>query len=689
MKIKYLIDTILSPKIQVLDFVDRYAGIVRTINIAEGNGTETGIVKRYPLACNVTGVDCANIGIYQNLVPDDSKKSVIYWEMVSPMQNTGMTKTRDFYRKRFKGTARLVVWLNLAKLGIDNCTDSILVLPILEKEITTKGKITGGVYDGDLLWIEPLRMVNQDINTIFGKYDYNKLKNYYLYPFDFFAIDVQFTLEQCLSKGGAFPCTVPLDCPNEINNITDCKSLLLDGVNELIKADINAAYNFDINNTFSLSVWIKANTISTVSSNFLLAKYSNPPARGYYIAVQANKIVFSLQSNGGTNGIIVATVNTFNTNQWYNIVATYDGSSFAAGVKIYVNGINEPIDVTSDTLTASILTLEPLTVGGTTTPPRYFDGYVASSRVWDIELNAADIITEYNGGQIKNIPIENNSNILNTDISNAIWNGSEFIINDLSSTGVVLSSINSEENDLQNECPTNITDCKSLLLDGVNEYINCSNNTAFDLNSTQGFTLSATFKKLGGVYLPIIQKLDTVSNLNVTGYRLYIGPTNEIVFNLIGGNTLNRLTVSTPPIINNVWYNVTLTYNGSETAAGVNIYIDGILQPLTIFIDNYIGSLINTQILTLGGQPTPLDPLYGFCNYAAAKMWDIELTETEVLNFYNCSTSIPKQENLILNTNIGGATWTGSAFNIPDLTAITTGYTSVNSEEIDLTTECP
>ena len=145
MKIKYLIDTILTPKISVLDFVDRYAGIVRTINIAEGNGTETGIIKRYPLACDVTGVDCANVGVYQNLVPDDTKKSVVYWEMISPMSNMGMTKTRDFYRKKFKGTARLVVWLNLAKLGIDNCTDSILVLPILEKEITTKDLFLGEI----------------------------------------------------------------------------------------------------------------------------------------------------------------------------------------------------------------------------------------------------------------------------------------------------------------------------------------------------------------------------------------------------------------------------------------------------------------------------------------------------------------------------------------------------------------
>lgn len=454
MKIKYLIDTILSPKIQVLDFVDRYAGIVRTINIAEGNGTETGIVKRYPLACNVTGADCANIGIYQNLVPDDSKKSVIYWEMVSPMQNSGMTKTRDFYRKRFKGTARLVVWLNLAKLGIDNCTDSILVLPILEKEITTKGKITGGIYDGDLLWIEPLRMVNQDINTIFGKYDYNKLKNYYLYPFDFFAIDVNFTLEQCLSKGGAFPFVLPIDCPNEINDITiDCKSLLLDGVNELIKSDINAAYNFDINNKFSLSVWIKANTISIVASNLLISKYSNPPARGYFVSLKSNKIRFSLQSNGGTNGVQVETIDTINLNTWYNITATYDGSTNPSGLKIYVNGVLFPTIIIDNTLSTSILTLEPLRLGGVPTPPRYFDGYFASGRVWNIELNSADIITEYNGGQIKNIPIQNNSNILNTDIQNSIWNGSEFIINDLSNTGVSLTSINSEEIDLTNDCP--------------------------------------------------------------------------------------------------------------------------------------------------------------------------------------------------------------------------------------------
>ena len=216
MKIRYLIDTILSPQITALSFADKYAGIVKTINIAVDNQTETGTVKRYPVACNVVNGDCTNVGLYNELVPDDTKKSVIYWEMIQPMFNAGYTKTNDFFNKRFKGVARLVVWLNLAKLGISECNGAIYAIPILEKILTTRGKIQSGVYENSILRIEPKGLVKQDINTIFGGYDYPKLKNYYLYPFDFFAIDVNFTLEQCLSKGGTFPSGAALDCENTI-----------------------------------------------------------------------------------------------------------------------------------------------------------------------------------------------------------------------------------------------------------------------------------------------------------------------------------------------------------------------------------------------------------------------------------------------------------------------------------------
>ena len=216
MKIKYLIDTILSPQIKGLAWVDKYAGIVKTINIAVDNQTDKGQIKRYPVACDVQNGECVNTGLYSELVPDDSKNSVLYWELISPATNSGMTQTKDFYTKRFKGTARLVVWLNLAKLGVTECNGAINTLPILEKILTQKGKISGGIYDNCMLWIEPRAVVKQDIQTVFGGYDYPKLKNYYLYPFDFYAIDVNFTLDQCLAKGGTFTPTCAVDCVNEV-----------------------------------------------------------------------------------------------------------------------------------------------------------------------------------------------------------------------------------------------------------------------------------------------------------------------------------------------------------------------------------------------------------------------------------------------------------------------------------------
>ena len=446
MKIKYLIDTILSPKIQTLDFVDRYAGIVRTINIAEGNGTETGIVKRYPLACNVTGVDCANIGIYQNLVPDDTKKSVIYWEMVSPMTNGGMTKTRDFYRKKFKGTARLVVWLNLAKLGIDNCTDSILVLPILEKEITTKGKITGGIYDGDLLWIEPLRMVNQDINTIFGKYDYNKLKNYYLYPFDFFAIDVQFTLEQCLSKGGSFPCAVPLDCPNGGEPL-ECKSLDFDGVNGYIEASGSAAFDFEINNSFTFAFWHQ-NFIGTFAP--LATKIGG--GKGYRFLRDTGGQLLVQLINSPSTYIYVRTTTSMPSSGWHHYSITYDGSGSPSGIKVYFDGVAQSMVtmVNSFPIGGTMLTTQNFLIGAQLST-LFISGKSASVRAWDIELNASDVSQEYTY-KLNGCTVKQNNLIGSPNYKAATFDGLNWDFPDIANNSV-FNSVNLEENDLTTDCP--------------------------------------------------------------------------------------------------------------------------------------------------------------------------------------------------------------------------------------------
>jgi hypothetical protein len=99
-KLKHLIDTLLSPEISSLPYVDRYGGLVQTMHLIVDNGTDNGVPKRYPVACDVTSRDCTNTGIYQDLIPNDSRKSVVYWEEITPLRNKGVTRTNDFYTKK-------------------------------------------------------------------------------------------------------------------------------------------------------------------------------------------------------------------------------------------------------------------------------------------------------------------------------------------------------------------------------------------------------------------------------------------------------------------------------------------------------------------------------------------------------------------------------------------------------------
>ena len=219
MKIPYIIDNLISPKISVLPFIDRYAGVVRTINMGVEDQTNKSVIKRFPVSCGIIGADCANptqTPVYDDLVPNDTKRSVIYWEVIQPMRDIGKTPVGSFYERKLKGVVRLVGWLNLAALGYTGCNDGIEIVKKLESETITKGKLSGGVFDGDMLWIKPIGEVEQDIDKIFGKYDYPKLKNFYLYPFNFFALDFELLLYQCYKKGVNVPSNPRIDCPNQI-----------------------------------------------------------------------------------------------------------------------------------------------------------------------------------------------------------------------------------------------------------------------------------------------------------------------------------------------------------------------------------------------------------------------------------------------------------------------------------------
>lgn len=231
---------------------------------------------------------------------------------------------------------------------------------------------------------------------------------------------------------------------------TTCYSMDLDGVMEYIEAPINAAYDLDRTDVMSFECWVKFDTFDVFNQFF--TKYVG--SRGILFMVSLGELRIDLQNNGGLNGLAVqSTGAAIIAGVWYHLAATYDGSSTPAGIKLYKNGAlltnGAPI---SNTLSATIVNAETVKIGRIGT--FYIDAKVNTARWWNAELTAGEILTEYNSGSVLTTPVQAASLILNTDISNATWNGSEYDIPDLTGITAGYQTVNAEVEDLVEDCPS-------------------------------------------------------------------------------------------------------------------------------------------------------------------------------------------------------------------------------------------
>jgi hypothetical protein len=230
-----------------------------------------------------------------------------------------------------------------------------------------------------------------------------------------------------------------------------------------------------------------------------------------------------------------------------------------------------------------------------------------------------------------------------------------------------------------------VTTCYSLLFDGVNEYIDCTNNVAFDFERTDSFSLSGWVKLNDLVGVQSILRKKTFVALSKGWFLSTSG--NEIRFDLQNNGGANGLITITSGanLSAGVWYHISATYNGNSDFTGVNIYLDGVLQTNTIEDNTLTATIKNTTFVSIGG------PGFFSGNIASARMWNTELTSIQIAAEYNLGTILypaVQGANLIVDTDINNATF-GTEWEIPDTSGITAGYTSANMEVEDRVEDCP
>ncbi len=120
--------------------------------------------------------------------------------------------------------------------------------------------------------------------------------------------------------------------------------------------DFTQELNFERNQPFSISIWV--NPLKAGEEGTLFAK-SNGEFEGYRgyrcLLNKDGSLSVSLSYVWPANCIDLQTMEKLTPNQWYHIALTYDGSSKANGVKIFLNGKEAARKVYSDNLHKSLL----------------------------------------------------------------------------------------------------------------------------------------------------------------------------------------------------------------------------------------------------------------------------------------------------------------------------------------------
>ncbi len=166
------------------------------------------------------------------------------------------------------------------------------------------------------------------------------------------------------------------------------QALDFDGLNYVDAGQIGDFENAD---KFSISVWIQfaSNEIGTV-----LSKMDDDNAyRGYDLMIDGGKIAAHFVSHWPDNGFRIASTNPVSLNAWHHLVVTYDGSKRAKGIKLYVDGVAQEFDVTTDNeLAGSLKTDKPFHIGRRhkSVP---FKGLVDDLQLFSSELSSDDVAT--------------------------------------------------------------------------------------------------------------------------------------------------------------------------------------------------------------------------------------------------------------------------------------------------------
>ena len=464
---------------------------------------------------------------------------------------------------------------------------------------------------------------------------------------------------------------------------TNTKSIEFDGTNDYIDVGDNDSLSFGDSVTdspFSISAWIKMDTTTSFS---ICSKYASSNTLEYqFIFVSGGRLIFRLFDGGSTVriGRLTADISS-NVGSWTHVVATYDGSSTLAGIKIYVN--NSRADVTDSSLNTYVAmhnTSAPFEIGRYSTS--YADGLIDEVAIFNTELSSTDVTAIYNSG------IPNDLCTLNPLSWWRMGDGDTFpTLTDNGSGGNDGTMTNMSSGNIVEDVPDLFSN-KSFEFDGTDDTINVgATPSCLRFNRLDTFSFSA-WVKVDTTQNNVILANQLAPSTNYRGYYFAVNSSNQVIVILRSTLSDRLIYTSTTTITNGLWYHIVFTYDGTATTTGGNIYINNSLDTLTR-TGTLTGTMESTDPLYLGSRDDSDNWISGSLDEIS--IFNTELSASDVVSIYN--NGVPNDIsslNPISWFRMGeDATWDGTQWTLSDNGSCGNDGTSENMSLASRTNDVP
>ena len=150
--------------------------------------------------------------------------------------------------------------------------------------------------------------------------------------------------------------------------------------------------DFERTNSFSYSAWVRVNINEKSGAIFAKMQDKNSQFRGWDFWMEFGRPTIHLIHEWPNNVIKVSIKNQMPGDRWNFVTVTYDGSGKAKGVKIFLNGELQEMEIKKDNLSASTHTDAPFKIGQRDSSGEVDGAGLQDVRIFRRELKRPEIV---------------------------------------------------------------------------------------------------------------------------------------------------------------------------------------------------------------------------------------------------------------------------------------------------------